>query len=258
MDLNLKGRRALVTGATAGIGRAIALSLAAEGVDLALVGRRQALLDEAAAACRAAGSANVVTVMIDMMTDGAPERAAARAIEGLGGVDILVNCMGASRSITLDESEEGWEASMTLNWTRHRQLTQRALPGMRERRWGRVLNVTGPNEVTVSGPNSPMGLNSAAVAKATVHAWAKGVSDLVAREGITVNCIGPGKIMSEQIERNYTPENRQALAETFIPTARFGEPEELADLVTFLASPRAGYITGTVIPVDGGLKRFMF
>ncbi|WP_417426813.1 SDR family NAD(P)-dependent oxidoreductase [Hoeflea sp.] len=258
MDLDLKDRRALITGATAGIGRAIAHSLAAEGVEIALVGRRVDQLNSVRQECLSAGALRVIAIEMDMMIEGAPEETAKQAIDQCGGIDILVNCMGASKAITLEESEEGWEASMTLNWVRHRQMTRHVLEGMQERQWGRVINVTGPNEVTVTGSNGPMGLNSAAVAKTAVHAWSKGVSDVVAKDGITVNCIGPGKIMSEQIERNYTPEGRATLAKTFIPMGRFGEPGELADLATFLASPRASYITGTVIPVDGGLKRFMF
>ncbi|MBS7701382.1 MULTISPECIES: SDR family oxidoreductase [unclassified Chelatococcus] len=250
MDLHLQGLRALVTGASIGIGRAIALSLAAEGVELAIVGRRPNLLDEVAEACRQAGSPKVGTIEADMMAPDAPQTVTARAMETHGGIDILVNCMGASKTIGLDESEEDWEASMTLNWLRHRQVAKYVLPGMQQRRWGRILNVTGPSEV--------MGLNSAGVAKVAVHAWAKGVSDLVAKDGITVNCIGPGKIHSEQMTRLYAPEREKQFSEDLIPMGRFGEPEELADLVTFLASPRAGYITGTVIPVDGGFKRYMF
>jgi 3-oxoacyl-[acyl-carrier protein] reductase len=250
MDLFLKDRRALVTGATAGIGRAIAISLAGEGVRLALVGRRPKLLEEVANQCRTAGSDGVVLIEQDMMSDDAAEQASAKALEGLGGVDVLVNCMGASRQVTLNESEEAWEESMTLNWKRHRQLTQRVLPGMVSGGWGRVINITGPNEMN--------GLNSAGVAKVAVHAWAKGVADLVAKQGVTVNCIGPGKINSEQLSRIYTPERRQATAEAFIPIGRFGEPQELADLATFLASPRASYITGAVIPVDGGFRRYLF
>jgi 3-oxoacyl-[acyl-carrier protein] reductase len=96
------------------------------------------------------------------------------------------------------------------------------------------------------------------VAKATVHAWAKGASDLVAPDGITINCIGPGKIDSEQLRRRYSPQERDAFSKSQIPVGRFGEPRELADLAVFLASPRASYITGSVIHVDGGLRRYMF
>ena len=198
----------------------------------------------------AVGACGVSLIEIDMMRTDAPENASAQAIATHGAIDILVNCMGASRAVDLKTSDEDWEASMTLNWTRHRQLTGYVLPGMQAQRWGRILNVTGPNEGT--------GLNSAAVAKVAVHAWSKGVSDIVAKDGVTVNCIGPGKIKSEQMTRLYSPDRREEFSVSHIPVGRFGEPQELADLVTFLASPRAGYITGTVIPVDGGFRRYMF
>lgn len=249
MDLKLNDRRALVTGATAGIGRAIALSLASEGVSLILVGRRPNLLADVEKECRLAGAA-ASGILLDMMETNAPQKAAAAAIKEHGTIDILVNCMGASQAVGLGASDEEWDLSLTLNWTRHRQLTGHLLPGMQEQSWGRILNVTGPNETT--------GLNSAVVAKVAVHAWSKGLSDLVAKDGITVNCIGPGKINSEQMTRLYSPERRQEFSESLIPVGRFGEPQELADLVTFLASERASYITGTVIPVDGGLRRYMF
>ena len=250
MELYLKARRALVTGATAGIGRQIALTLASEGVDLAVVGRRRVLLEEVAREAAASYAVNVVIVEIDMMDTDAPRQAAALAIEGLGSIDILVNCMGASRKVALDATDEVWEATMTLNWTRHRQLTGEILPKMQEVGWGRVINITGTNETT--------GLNAAVVAKAAMHAWAKGLSDLVARDGITVNCLAPGRIDSEQLRRLYTPERRDAAANAEIPLGRFGDPRELADLATFLASPRASYVTGAVIHVDGGARRYMY
>ena len=107
-------------------------------------------------------------------------------------------------------------------------------------RWGRVINITGKSE--------PEGVNGAYCAKAALTAWSKGLSREVGRHGITVNCIPPGRILSEQILRNYTPEYRALQSEHEIPMGRYGEPEELADLAVFLASPRAGYITGAVIP----------
>src|SRR6185503_19776763 len=116
--------------------------------------------------------------------------------------------------------------------------------------WGRIVNITRKSE--------PEGLDASFSAKAAVHAWAKGLSREVGQYGITVNSIPPGRIMSEQIRRNYTPEYREEHAAKAIPVGRYGEPEELAALAVFLASPLANYITGTVMPVDGGLRRYQF
>ena len=106
--------------------------------------------------------------------------------------------------------------------------------------------------------SEPEHINGAFCAKAGIHSWAKGLSRMVGKHGITVNCIPPGRIHSEQIFRNYTPEYRAWQSENEIPVGRYGEPGELADLVAFLASPRAGYISGAVIPVDGGLRKYQF
>ena len=192
----------------------------------------------------------LVIIEQDFMAEGAPQSIAAAALAGLGGVDILVNNAGGSRPFKLEASEAQWEEAMTLNFTRQRQLAHALLAQMVARKWGRIINITGKSE--------PEGVNGAFAAKAAMHAWAKGLSREVGRHGITVNCIPPGRIMSEQIERNYTPEYRQWQAEHEIPMGRYGEPADLANLACFLASPRAGYITGAVIPVDGGLRRYQF
>jgi 3-oxoacyl-[acyl-carrier protein] reductase len=139
---------------------------------------------------------------------------------------------------------------MTLNFTRQRQLTTALLPQMIDRGWGRVINITGKSE--------PEGLNAAFAAKAAMHAWAKGLSREVGKFGITVNSIPPGRIMSEQILRNYTPEYREWQSKHEIPVGEYGRAEDIASLVCFLASPLARYITGAVIPVDGGLRRYSF
>ena len=246
MDLGLGGKTALVTGASAGIGRGIALALAAEGVRLAVTARRRERLEALAKEC----GAQLVIIEADFLEDGAPQRIAGAALAGLGAVDILVNNAGGSRAFKLDAGEAQWEEAMTLNFTRQRQLAHALLAQMMARQWGRIINITGKSE--------PEGINGAFAAKAAMHAWAKGLSREVGKHGITVNSIPPGRILSEQILRNYTPEYRQWQSEHEIPVGEYGRPEDIANLVCFLASPRARYITGAVIPVDGGLRRYQF
>ena len=251
MDLKLAGRTALVTGASVGIGRAIALALAAEGVRMAVSARRADKLRELASEIVAAGGAEPVLIEQDMYAEDAAARIAAAATAGLGAVDILVNNAGGSRSFKdLHVSEEQWQEAITLNFHRPRQLADALVDAMIGRRWGRIVNITGKSE--------PEHVNGAFCAKAGLHSWAKGLSRMVGPHGITVNCIPPGRIHSEQIYRNYTPEYRQWQCEHEIPMGRYGEPEDLAHLVCFLASPLASYITGAVIPVDGGLRRYQF
>ena len=251
MDLKLQGRRALVTGASVGIGRGIALALAAEGVQVALTARRMDKLQEVARDIEAAGGPKPVLIEQDMYSEDAAARIAQAALQGMGGVDILVNNAGGSRSFKdLHVSEAQWQEAITLNFHRPRQLGDVLIDQMIERQWGRIINITGKSE--------PEHINGAFCAKAGMHSWAKGLSRMVGRHGITVNCIPPGRIHSEQIFRNYTPEYRQWQCENEIPMGRYGEPEDLANLVCFLSSPLASYITGAVIPVDGGLRRYQF
>jgi 3-oxoacyl-[acyl-carrier protein] reductase len=246
MNLEISGKTALVTGASAGIGRQIAKSLAAEGVKLAVVARRRKLLET----LQEEIGAKLTIIECDFMKDDAPRAIADAALAGLGAVDILVNNAGGSRKFDLKTSEAQWEEAMTLNFTRQRQLTHRLLEQMIARKWGRIVNLTGKSE--------PEGINGAFCAKAAMHSWAKGLSREVGKHGITVNSIPPGRIISEQILRNYTPEYRKWQSEHEIPVGEYGQPEDIADLVCFLASPRARYITGAVIPVDGGLRRYQF
>jgi 3-oxoacyl-[acyl-carrier protein] reductase len=251
MDLQLEGKTALVTGASMGIGRAIARGLAAEGVRVCVAARRKALLDELGREIVAAGGTAPAIVEIDIMPEGAPEKLAGAAARALGPVDILVNSAGGSNPpLPIDAPEARWEEAMTLNFTRLRQLSHAILPGMIERKWGRIINISGKSE--------PERMIAAHPAKAAIHAWSKGLSREVGRHGITVNCIPPGRIMSEQIRRKYSAEFRAKQSAEEIPMGRYGEPEELAALAVFLASPVAGYITGAVLPVDGGLRRYAF
>lgn len=250
MDLQLENRTALVTGASMGIGRGIALALAAEGARIAVVARRKTLLDELASDIAAARRPPPALIVQDVMAADAAARIRDAAIAALGTVEILVNCAGGSRPLPIDAGDERWEEAMTLNFTRLRQLTQALLPGMIERRWGRIINITGKSE--------PDRINAAFAAKAAVHSWAKGLSREIGRHGITVNSIAPGRIISEQILRNYPEEERRRFSAEEIPVGEYGQPADLACLAVFLASPVARYITGTVIPVDGGLRRYQF
>jgi 3-oxoacyl-[acyl-carrier protein] reductase len=245
MDLGIAGKTALVTGASMGIGRAVAVALAREGVKLAVVARRRELLEKLQDE-----TGKLVIIQQDMLAPEAAQRVAEAALDGLGSVEILVNNAGGSRRFGIDAAEAQWEEAITLNFTRHRQLTHRLLAQMMARKWGRIINVTGKSE--------PEGINGAFAAKAAMHSWAKGLSREVGRHGITVNSIPPGRIDSEQIRRNYSPERRAEEEREDIPLGEYGKPEDLANLACFLASPLARYITGTVIPVDGGMRRYQF
>ena len=251
MNLQLNDKTALVTGASQGIGRAIAKALAAEGAQVCIVARRKNLLDELAAEIVAAGGKRPAQVVIDVLEADAPKRLAEAGEKALGKIDILINSAGGSKpAIHVDAPDSAWEESMTLNFVRVRQLTHAVLPGMMARQWGRIINISGKSE--------PEALIAATPTKAAIHAWSKGLSREVGPHGVTVNCIPPGRIMSEQIRRKYSPEFRAEQSAKEIPVGRYGEPEELAVLAVFLASPLAGYITGAVMPVDGGLRKYAF
>jgi 3-oxoacyl-[acyl-carrier protein] reductase len=250
MDLELKSKTAVVTGASIGIGRAIAKGLALEGVRVVAVARRKDLLEKLVQEVKAEKGAAVIPLEQDIMQDDAAKKLAAAAIAELGHVDILVNNAGGSRPLPIDAPDSDWDEAIALNFTSYRKVAHALLPQMIARRWGRIINITGKSE--------PEGLNAAFAAKAAVHAWAKGLSRVIGKHGITVNCIPPGRIMSEQIRRNYPEDYRKHFAEEEIPVGYWGEPADLAALALFLASPVARYITGTVIPVDGGLRRYQF
>ena len=251
MDLQLKNKTALVTGASVGIGRGIAKALAAEGVKLAISARRVDKLQEVADEIVAAGGHRPVIIESDLYPEDAAAKLTAAAIQGLGHVDILVNNAGGSRSFKdLHVSEEAWQEAITLNFHRPRQVADALVDQMIARKWGRIINISGKSE--------PEHMIAASPTKAAIHAWSKGLSREVGPHGVNVNCIQPGRIMSEQILRKYSPEFRAEQSRTQIPVGRYGEPEELAALAVFLASPVASYITGAVIPVDGGLRKYAF
>lgn len=249
MDLGLRGKIAIVTGASAGIGRGTAKLLAAEGATTVIVARRKELLDSLRREIHDTGAVPPTVVSIDLMQREAPAELAQLVLNTFGRVDILVNNAGGSRLLSISSTEEEWDEAITLNLSSLRRLGHAVLPSMLAQCWGRIINITGSLE--------PPTINGANVAKAGVHAWAKGLSRDVAAQGVTVNCIMPGRIHSEQIdERMYpTKEARDAFIRANVPAGYFGDPEDVANVITFLASDRARYVTGQRLYVDGGMHR---
>jgi 3-oxoacyl-[acyl-carrier protein] reductase len=248
MDLELSGKIAVVTGTSVGLGREIAKVLAGEGVRTVIVARRAKLLTTLQDEIEQSGGPRPLALPLDLHEPDAATRIRDAAISAYGRVDIVVNNAGGSRPIPWDSPDAAWDESFSINFTAVRRTTQALLPGMIDRRWGRILCVTGSAE--------PSSVNAAVAAKAGVHAWAKGLSREIGRHGITINCLSPGRIHSEQIDERLhpTPESQAEFARN-IPLGYFGEPADLAFLAAFLCSPKARYITGERIHVDGGLHR---
>jgi len=248
MDLELSGKIAVVTGTSVGLGREIAKVLAGEGVRTVIVARRAKLLTTLQDEIEQSGGPRPLALPLDLHEPGAAARIRDAAISAYGRVDIVINNAGGSRPIPWDSPDAAWDESFSINFTAVRRTTQALLPGMIERRWGRILCVTGSAE--------PSSVNAAVAAKAGVHAWAKGLSREIGRHGITINCLSPGRIHSEQIDQRLhpTPESQAEFARN-IPLGYFGDPADLAFLAAFLCSPKARYITGERIHVDGGLHR---
>jgi 3-oxoacyl-[acyl-carrier protein] reductase len=248
MDLQLTGKVALVTGASAGLGRAIATMLAAEGCRMALLARRRPLLEELAASLPA--SAEPLIIVEDFTSPGAAERTRDAVLGRFGRCDILVNNAGGSRPQQDLGPDEVWMESMEINFHAGRRMTHALVPSMQAHRFGRIVNLTGSDEPhIVNAANAPNG---------AVHIWAKALSRVLGKDGITINSIPPGRIRSEQIDARILPneEARRDWAAKEVPVGFIGEPDDLAVLATFLCSPRARYITGQVIHCDGGTTRF--
>ncbi|NBX54701.1 MAG: SDR family oxidoreductase [Betaproteobacteria bacterium] len=249
MDLQLRGKTAMVTGASVGLGRCMALMLAREGCELALVARREPLLNILAQEIQSQGGAKPLVVVCDITQPNASELIREQVIQRWGGLDILINNAGGSRPFAGIGTREQWDDAMNLNFHAGRELTHALLPYMQKRGFGRIVNLTGPDE--------PMTMNGGVPPNGAVHLWSKALSRHVGANGITVNSIAPGRIHSEQVDQKLlpTPQAQQAWVAANVPAGYIGEPEDLGALVCFLVSPLARYITGQVIHVDGGARR---
>ncbi|MBL0740574.1 SDR family NAD(P)-dependent oxidoreductase [Chryseolinea lacunae] len=250
MDLYLKGKTAVVSGASQGIGRAIAKTLALEGVHVLATARNEDLLKSLEAEVVAAGGVSPITLIQDFVAPDGPQKIASAALASLGHVDILINNAGRSRPLDVVGAEEEWSAAMTLDFDRHRQLTQQLLPHLMERKTGAIVNLASTYELR--------SINASAVAKAAVVVWSKQLSAQLGPYGIRVNCLQPGLIDTENIRPFFPGDERRKFAEREIALGDFGAPQDVANMVTFLVSPRARYITGTVAVVDGGLRHYPF
>jgi 3-oxoacyl-[acyl-carrier protein] reductase len=255
MDLELEGRKALVTGASRGIGRAIALALTAEGANVTAVARNQENLQSLADEARSTRGA---------ITVHAANVATAAAIQSLTPAlqetDILVfNTGGPPFGLAADIADETWSAQFEAMFLSAMRLTRLALPGMRKRLYGRILLVVSSGVVQ---PIPNLAISNSL--RAALVGWAKTLSGEVAAESVTVNCLAPGRIATDRLmefdqnrarREGVTVEEVQKQSRATIPAGRYGEPAEMAAVAAFLASPRAGYMTGNVIRVDGGMVR---
>ena len=244
MDLGLKGRTAIVCGASAGMGLAIAKSLAAEGANVAMLARRREKLTREAELLGALGVRGDVTSPADL------QRLVKRTLDAFGGIDVLVNNSGGPpRGSALELTDETLEATVELLLLSVVRLTRLCLPHLRSSGQGRVINITSSS---VREPVANLVLSNAV--RPGVIGWAKTLAREVGPAGITVNSIAPGRIDTERLAEVY-PDGPNEADLAPIPLRRLGSPAEIGDVVCFLASEQAAYVTGTVIPVDGGLTR---
>jgi len=254
MDLGLAGKRALVTGSSRGIGRAIALALAQEGCAVAVSSRGGADLEAAVAEAQQHGAARAVGLAGDVTTQEGVDAIARGAVDALGGVDILVNNVGGSGARTWDAVDEtDLRASLDRNlWPAYR-ISQALLPQMLARREGSIVMIT-----SIWGREGGGG-PTYNVAKAAEMSLAKAMQRDLARSGIRVNSVAPGSILFPgggwERRQKEDPAGIAAFVERELPFGRFGTPEEVANVVAFVASPRASWIAGACVVVDGDQSR---
>ena len=252
MDYQLAGKTALVTGASKGIGFAIAQSLAAEGVRVVLSARGQTDLYKAAENIRASGGD--ATGLVADVSDPQGIDALFEEVKKIAAPDILiVNAGGPPAGLPSTLSQEAWAKGYDLTLMSAVRLAYGALPAMRERGWGRIINVT---SLSVKEPINTLTLSNAF--RAAVTGFAKTLSTEVAAQGITVNNVAPGYTATERLDEIFESEQDRTDLEGSIPAARFAAPEEVAAAAVFLASQGAAYITGQTLMVDGGATKGVF
>ena len=260
MDLGLKGKVALVAAASRGLGRAVAEELAKEGASLVLCARGAKVLKETSDYITQIAGTQVLAVPADLSISNDIANVFNLGLERFGRIDILVTNAGGPPAGQFESlTRESWEAATRLTLLSALELTRHVLPGMKERRWGRILNIT---SIAVKQPVENLMLSNSL--RAAVTGFARTLANEVATWGITVNNLMPGYTRTERVEElsrmmaekeGITPAEFVGRWEKEIPMRRLGEPREFAALAAFLVSERASYVTGTSIPVDGGWIR---
>ena len=257
MDLGIKGRVAIVTGGSRGLGRMSALALAREGVNVAICGRTKDTLDTAVAELRALG-VSAAGIVADLSEQSAPQVVYDAAVKEMGPVDILVNNVGGRRGTTiLETTDEQFREAFDVNLFSALKLMREVIPEMKARQWGRIINIASIWGREYGASTDYMAAKAALIA-ATKHTAIEFVKD-----NVLVNSVAPGSILHsgsrwDRFTREESPEVVQRFIDRHLPAGKFGWPEPVGDIVAFLASERASLITGACINVDGGQGKSLF
>ena len=265
MDLNLKNKNAIVCASSQGLGKAAAIDLALEGVNLAICSRDQDKIDKTKAEIlkRTDNQIKVIALKTDLNSSEQIETLYDEALSSLGSIDILVNNNGGPPPSTFEElTDDDWQNAFNSTMMSCLRLSRLVMPQMKERGWGRIINIS---SVSVKTPVNGLFLSNSL--RMGVLGWSKALADELAPFGITVNTVCPGYTRTERVEAilesqsNASGLNKEDIEKSIannIPMKRVGEAEDLAGLITFLASEKANYMTGLAVQVDGGSARTFY